>query len=88
MWFSKPPSEGYQRGGVGGYKSIIFARIWIVFDHIIYLSPAILNMDSSMLFFSCVAVEILEDNSALRERLDGVSLPIVENYIVKSGSYG
>lgn len=46
-------------------------------------------MDSSMLFFfSCVAVEILEDNSALRERLDGVSLPIVENYIVKSGSYG
>nr|XP_058945915.1 dipeptidyl peptidase 4-like [Pocillopora verrucosa] len=32
-------------------------------------------------------VEILEDNSALRERLDGVSLPIVENYIVKSGSY-
>lgn len=24
---------------------------WIVFDHIIYLSPAILNMDSSMLFF-------------------------------------
>lgn len=41
-----------------------------------------------LFFFSCVAVEILEDNSALRKRLDGVSLPIVENYIVKSGSYG
>ncbi|XP_022795852.1 prolyl endopeptidase FAP-like [Stylophora pistillata] len=32
-------------------------------------------------------VETLEDNHALRERLDGVSLPVVESYNITSGSY-
>ena len=77
------------RGGVGGYKSIIFARVLdSLWSHNIFVTSHSKYGFFNAFFFSCVAVEILEDNSALRERLDGVSLPIVENYIVKSGSYG
>ena len=36
----------------------------------------------------CPPVVTIQDNSALRERLEGVVLPQIVNYMVKSGSYG
>ena len=36
----------------------------------------------------CQPVVILEDNSALRHRLDGVHLPKVKTYTVPSDGYG
>ena len=36
----------------------------------------------------CSPVGILENNTALRERLEGVTLPQVKKYTVKSDGYG
>ena len=42
----------------------------------------------SFIFLVCVTVIKLEDNKELRKRIDGVPLPKVKNYRVKSGGYG
>jgi len=37
---------------------------------------------------ACSSVEIIEDNKALRRRMQGVALPKIKQYTVESDGYG